>query len=72
MASKAGKKLVPLSGDLAAMYEAHRKRYNQGWGLAWHLASELCDRFHTSHGITFETVLHGGLGYYGARCVAGA
>lgn len=65
MTNKGGKKLVPMSADLAAMYEAHRERYDQGWGLAWYLASELCDRFHESHGIVFETILHDGLGYYG-------
>jgi len=66
MASKSGKKnLVPLSSDSAAMYEAHRKRYDQGWGLAWYLASELCDRFHASHGLVFESLIHDGLGFYG-------
>jgi len=39
--------------------------HDQGWGLAWFLAAELCERFYRSHGICPQTLCREGLGYYG-------
>ena len=40
-------------------------RTNDGWGLAWFLANEFCERFYASHGIVPQVIDHDGLGYYG-------
>ena len=61
----AQKKLIELTTDLAAMYRCQRKNNKQGWGLSWYLASEICERFHASHGLAVETLAHDGLGFYG-------
>jgi len=50
---------------LVRTFERWRSRHDQGWGLAWYLAAELCDRFYASHGIVPMTIEHEGLGYYG-------
>jgi hypothetical protein len=42
-----------------------RSRRKHGWGLAWFLAAQICDRFYSSHGIAPRVTEHGGLGYYG-------
>jgi hypothetical protein len=55
----------PQTSDLAQTYQYCRRRYKQGWGLAWYLAGELNDRFYSSHGIRPEVIEHEGLGYYG-------
>jgi len=41
--------------------------HEQGWGLAWYLAAELCERFYPSHGIVPHVIEQEGLGYYGIR-----
>ena len=47
--------------DLLAEYERRRTHHQHGWGLAWYLAAEFCQRFHASHGITPRTIIHEGL-----------
>ena len=38
-----------------------------GWGLAWFLANELCQRYYSSHGIVPHVICKEGLGYYGIQ-----
>jgi len=52
---------------LLSAFEEWRHRHRQGWGLAWYLAAELCDRFYSSHGIQPTTIVQDGLGYYGIQ-----
>ncbi len=54
-----------MSLDLYALFEEWRSEHDQGWGLAWFLAAELCERFYRSHGICPQTLCREGLGYYG-------
>jgi hypothetical protein len=35
------------------------------WGLTWFLASQICKRFYTSHGIVPSVINKEGMGYYG-------
>lgn len=48
-------------------FERWRKRKGpeDSWGLAWFLASQLCQRFYASHGIVPYVIVRSGLGYYG-------
>jgi hypothetical protein len=55
----------PCTGDLLENYYYWRRRYRTGWGLAWYIASELCERFYSSHGIVPLVIAREGLGYYG-------
>jgi hypothetical protein len=55
----------PQTDDLADTYNYWRRRYSNGWGLAWYLAAEFSERFYSSHGIRAEVIEHEGLGYYG-------
>ena len=53
--------------DLTSRFECWRqlRSTQNSWGLAWFLASELCQRFHASHGLAPWVIAHDGLGYYG-------
>ncbi|HRT61993.1 MAG TPA: hypothetical protein P5551_06495 [Syntrophales bacterium] len=44
-----------------------REKEGHGWGLAWYLANEICQRFYSSHGIVPHVIEHEGLGYYGIQ-----
>lgn len=37
--------------NLLSEYKRWRDRQAGGWGLAWYLAAELCQRFYRSHGV---------------------
>jgi len=52
---------------LAVAFSNWLATHEQGWGLAWYLAAELCDRFYESHGIVPHVATHEGLGYYGIQ-----
>ena len=51
--------------DIATAFEQYRARKLDGWGLAWFLAAEVCERFYRSHGIVPTVIEREGLGYYG-------
>lgn len=53
--------------ELSSRFERWRelKSPKQSWGLAWHLAAEICKRFYGSHGLVPWVIAHDGLGYYG-------
>jgi len=54
--------------DLRQAFEAWRQRSGgDGWGLAWYLAAEFCERFYCSHGIVPHVIMREGLGYYGIQ-----
>jgi len=54
------------SSLLSSAFYSWRSRHKDGWGLAWYLAAELCDRFYASHGIIPMTISNEGPGgYYG-------
>lgn len=53
--------------DLPSVFYEWLAANEQGWGLAWYLAAELCERFYESHGIVPHVISHEGLGYYGIR-----
>jgi hypothetical protein len=55
----------PNTDDLAVTYNYWRRRYKDGWGLAWYLAAEFNERFYGSHAIRPEVIVREGLGYYG-------
>jgi hypothetical protein len=55
----------PVSADLLVNCRYALSRKPSGWGLAWYLASEICDRFYCSHGIGAAVIIRDGLGYYG-------
>jgi hypothetical protein len=55
----------PDTSDLLSNLRFWQSRYKEGWGLAWYLAAELCDRFYVSHGIRPTVIVREGLGYYG-------
>ncbi len=56
----------PVS-QISVAYEEYRKKHKGGWGLAWYLAAEVCERFYASHGIVPYVICHDGLGYYGIQ-----
>jgi len=52
--------------ELRAAFCRWQEQYKNGWGLAWYLASELCERFYRSHGIVPHVILFEPVGgYYG-------
>ena len=53
--------------DVATLFESWLTihKCQDGWGLAWYLAYEICVRFYVSHGIFPGVNEHEGLGYYG-------
>jgi hypothetical protein len=55
-----------MAPSVRQAFEQYRQG-RQGWGLAWWLAAELCERFHASHGIVPHVIEHEGLGYYGIQ-----
>ncbi len=57
------------SDNVHTAYETWRsqKKERYGWGLAWYLANEICQRFYGSHGIVPHVIEHEGLGYYGIQ-----
>jgi hypothetical protein len=57
--------LMTIHSDLEAAFAEYRERFDHGWGLAWCLAAEFCERFYASHGIVPHVIYHEGLGYYG-------
>jgi len=57
------------SDNVLKAYETWRsiQQEGHGWGLAWYLANEICQRFYSSHGIVPHVIAHEGLGYYGIQ-----
>jgi len=52
---------------LSGAYIAWCEQYRAGWGLAWYLAAEVCNRYYASHGIVPHVIAREGLGYYGIQ-----
>lgn len=53
--------------SITELFESRQKCKSEksDWGLRWFLASEICKRYYSSHGIVPWVINKGGLGYYG-------
>ena len=55
--------------DFGQAFLRWRAIYQEGWGQAWWLASEIDQRYGDALGLTLYPITHEGLGFYGIKII---